>query len=1092
MQFSSQQQAILESWGAGMAVIAGAGSGKTTTMVSKCALLVHKNPKARFIAVSFTEKSARDLKLKLGKLFLDQKLSLQGHWVQTIHGLCASILKEYPQEAGCDGDERILTQIEADHVWGQALESLWFDPLSAEAESAFRQLHERETRNTLLPLLGRVRDLAGFGVLTHLEQAQDPAARALFLLASWALTKYQRLKKRQGVLDFADLEKAADRALQVAFVRADYQQRFAFIVVDEFQDTNPRQASIVERLAQDGLKNLCVVGDPKQSIYRFRDADLTLFEEFCQKLPLQFALTLNFRSKPQLIAYFNQVCGEAFAASNMSFVALQPTREGGGVSFAQEDQGDSLTQHSTQQHPVHDPASVIMLEITTPHELADWLIAEMKRGLKLSETALLVRKIRGNEKWFQALSAKGIPLSMSSGGLFWEDPRVQELVAFLKWWAQPAHSFSGATFLRAPWVGVTDQELDAWVKVDPTFWQPFFSSSYRLARKLKPYCGKAVSPGQLLLVLVSEQQDLQASAHWKPDSAVPSLQQENAQDPPGGEDLASDFSSALLGCAEEQLQDELWVPLLGLWHRVEELSLQGLRFAAIVGQLSSAVAAGERASAVPPPQLGNQLRVLTLHGAKGLEFKHVVLLDFSGTTHRSDMPLLCWDRTLGVYLGGRTLKGQRDRKNTEEIFWRSLEEKKNLAESKRLFYVALTRAQDRLTLVCLQLTDSLKKAASKRAASTQPEPASEHNLDASPSESLASCYLKDNWREWIEANSHLLQKVSFQPEQDRQAFKEVEEEKGEGGLPPASPFVTPQTTLSLTSATQVLKQSFFPQVTLKRTRHSVSEWTLLARCPLAYQFKMLASATTLAASTPSPAQELGTQVHACLAAEDPAGLTALEQAVGPDVFTAKPLIEWMQQSPWMGERLRQAGGQSWRELSFEVKLEGEILVGTIDRVVQLAGQLMLLDFKVSAEAAPQPPGAAKKISSPQAKKMRAKRLVRSYQAQLALYAWALNRLEPSFAVQDIKTYLIDIHQDGVDEIEVVPFGFAQNPSLASTSSSGEEQTLWHHPRTWVNLANRIIEGEPAVAQVGGHCQYCEFNQRCPALPKGGEAGRMPW
>src|SRR5437773_2588389 len=100
MNASPEQQEVIDTWGRGLAVMAGAGSGKTTTLVTKCEELLRRDPNARFAAVSFTEKSTSDLRAKLS-----QKMDLPkgGHWVMTIHGLCASIVRDFPREAGFDG-----------------------------------------------------------------------------------------------------------------------------------------------------------------------------------------------------------------------------------------------------------------------------------------------------------------------------------------------------------------------------------------------------------------------------------------------------------------------------------------------------------------------------------------------------------------------------------------------------------------------------------------------------------------------------------------------------------------------------------------------------------------------------------------------------------------------------------------------------------------------------------------------------------------------------------------------------------------------------------------------------------------------------
>ena len=591
---SPEQQRVIDTWGQGLAVMAGAGSGKTTTLVSKCLELLKRHPEARFAAVSFTERSASDLRAKLAEKLtqLGDPGAIHQHWVMTIHGLCGAVIQEFPREAGLDGEEKVLSQSEANLLWQGVLDSLWLDELPGDLELALNALLDRESQRGLADLLRRLKELAALGAIDSLSSGSDSSSLALVQIGKFVLEKYSRLKRRRGVIDFNDLEVCADRALEAPHVREIFHRRFELVLVDEFQDTNPLQARLIWKLVRPEGSNLCVVGDPKQSIYRFRDADVTVFEEFCGRLPVQQSLTWNFRSRPGLIDFANGICLPAFQASQMAFEPLVPQR---------------------QPHPDLEP--VLKLKVSSPTELAQWILSENQKGIPLDDMALLVRRIRGNEPWFRALTAKGIPLAFGSGGLFWDDPRVRELVAFLKWWDHPSNQLSGAVFLRSPWMEISDPVLDEWVRQDPSFQEPFFRSGHPVAMRLKNRRGAPTRPGELLM--------------------------------------------ALLGDADRE--EELWAPLLGLWHRVEEYSSGGLDFHEVVQEVSRAVDEKRREREVPAPRQLGQLSVLTLHGAKGLEFQHVILIDFPFKSRSSDAPLLFWDREKGAFLGGRDEEGQRGR-----------------------------------------------------------------------------------------------------------------------------------------------------------------------------------------------------------------------------------------------------------------------------------------------------------------------------------------------------------------------------------------------------------------------------------------------
>ncbi len=942
---SPEQQKVIDTWGQGLAVMAGAGSGKTTTLVTKCLELLKRQPDARFAAVSFTERSTSDLRAKLAEKFTqaDNPGAIHHHWVMTIHGLCGAVIQEFPREAGLDGEEQVLSESESLLLWESALDSLWLDELPDPVAEALNSLLDRESQQGLSDLLRRVRELMAFGVLDSLKQKLDPSSLALAQVSEFVLEKYARIKRRRGALDFNDLEICADRALNSPRVQEIFHRRFHLVLVDEFQDTNPLQARLIWKLAQPSGANLCVVGDPKQSIYRFRDADVTVFEEFCARLPIRQSLTWNFRSRPGIIHFSNEICAPAFEASQMRFEALVPQRE-----------------VRSNLEPV------VKVRVKSPAELAQWILNENQKGVPLDEMALLVRRIRGNEAWFKALSANGIPLAFGSGGLFWDDPRVRELVAFLKWWDHPFNSLSGAIFLRAPWMEISDEVLDRWVKEDATFTSPFFSSHHPIALRLNPWRGSPVRPGELLMSLL----------------------------------------------LDETRENELWAPLMGLWHRVEEYSAQGLEFHEVVQELSRAVEEKRRDREVPAPRQLGQLSVLTFHGAKGLEFPHVILIDFPLKPRSSDAPLLFWDREDGAFLGGRDEDGNRDRKNPVEVQWRGLEKKKNLAESKRVFYVALTRARERLILAC-----------------------QESEGEGEPDR--ATLFLEDHWRNWVEYSG-------VQPPEVLAVSTSIVE------VP-----IEPQTSPSVNTPTPQLLTFNPARVQKKRARHSVTEWSLLAQCPRAYEWTFIRPQPVIENPAEKPGQtrqDLGTRVHQCLQYSKFSELRVIEAEVGSDRLNAEALIRWAEKAPSMMPENPVLGREVWKEMAFEVPILNEILVGSLDRLSSETqgnqSQYAIVDFKVG--------------QSPKSPRM----IIQSYSTQIQLYALAVKILGSGSErkMDRVQASVVHISPRGVQEV-MIPIDLRNCMSLA---------------QSFVSLSAEIISGVQGEARPGGHCNVCRHQKRCPA------------
>jgi superfamily I DNA/RNA helicase len=227
-----KQLQIIESFGLGQAVIAGAGCGKTTTLVAKCLALLEKNPKARFCAVSFTEKSVRDLKESLVKGFKEagheQSLTSGGvhHWVKTIHGLCASIIQEFPEASGLQGGERILVEDEASLLWTKSLNVLWTSSENAEISEALDRLLATYSRAQLESLFLKLRSLLAFGVERLIQKnfAREEVKDLWFVFQS-IHHRYAHSKNRDGALDFNDLEVFALKALQSPKVQQYFQSR---------------------------------------------------------------------------------------------------------------------------------------------------------------------------------------------------------------------------------------------------------------------------------------------------------------------------------------------------------------------------------------------------------------------------------------------------------------------------------------------------------------------------------------------------------------------------------------------------------------------------------------------------------------------------------------------------------------------------------------------------------------------------------------------------------------------------------------------------------------------------------------------------
>ena len=263
----------------------------------------------------------------------------------------------------------------------------------------------------------------------------------------------------------------------------------------------------------------------------------------------------------------------------------------------------------------------------------------------------------------------------------------------------------------------------------------------------------------------------------------------------------------------------------------------------------------------------------------------------------------------------------------------------------------------------------------------------------------------------------------------------------------------------------------FP-VAQRKSRHSVTEWSTLSRCPRAYEWKYIrprAVAEGIAeighftgnpvetfAETELSQRELGIEVHRSLELGDHDSLKRLEIEAGAHRFQAEPLISWALSSEWMAPAQPSRGRDVFSELEFEAPITGEVLVGSIDRLVSQRtadGVLFsIIDFKVTQKP--------KSVES----------LQEAYGQQMELYAWAVSRLEDEFAPAQIRIEgtLVNI---SARTIQTVPIALP-HPFPA------------RRPEPLAQAARKILGGAAGIPRPGPLCQVCEFWSQCPeAAPR---------
>jgi ATP-dependent helicase/nuclease subunit A len=533
--------------------------------------------------------------------------------------------------------------------------------------------------NRLQGLLDTIRDSAGHQLVCDLT-----------VTLREMVAEYEAAKRERGTLDFDDLlRKARDMLRDNREVRGYFQRRFKMLLVDECQDTDPLQIEICFFLAEAGAKakawrdvaiapgKLLFVGDPKQSIYRFRRADIETYEEakgVVAKSGEQVTIQQNFRSTPGCVDWFNAVFNQLIRRPDdglhyqPEYVPLDAWRTEGrpAVTVIAPPEG---TVYPKIDEARAAEAEAVAAQIKAMVERGDVIFdkaEECERPMTYGDVALLFRARLAFGAYAAALEVAGVPFRAVSGRSFFKRQEVTELRVVLAAIDRPHDAAAVAAALRTSLLGVSDNELAQtaapggfnYVTANAPAGGPYVGAIFGQLRAWREQ-RNTMSMSALVQTVLSDTKALELF-YLKPD----------------GEQRAANLTK-----------------LVDAARTYEETP--GATFGGFMRWLQEMSTAGEEEESALADEGGNFVKLLTIHKAKGLEFPVVVLGDIAGgRAHAVKSVVDRRDDTFGIELGSkdggiRTL----DFEDAAE-----LEARRSEAESRRLFYVAATRARDRLLL----------------------------------------------------------------------------------------------------------------------------------------------------------------------------------------------------------------------------------------------------------------------------------------------------------------------------------------------------------------------------------------------------------
>jgi ATP-dependent exoDNAse (exonuclease V) beta subunit len=723
MKLSPEQQRAVAREGQDVCVVAGPGSGKTRVLTERFAWLVEErnvNP-GRILAITFTEKAAIEIKQRLVKRFVtrpDIREAVERAWVATIHGFCARLLRENAIAAGLAPDFEVLDEAQATRMQRESAEAA-LDALFAERPAEMRRLLEAIDLSTsdglrqddLASALLKVyeamresgaREIPSVASQTDLWPDALETARALLgsPLGEWAakfvrldsskltldhfrtlaefevnLTKVKlpaarRFKKEiQGKLEsqwvekwYADLEDLMRTALERVDLEYRARKRSAAVVdfsdLEEFavrlleSDTEVRRETMARfdevlmdelqdtnrvqwRLVELVKSRLYAVGDINQSIYGFRYADPQVFSEYRENIRGCGGEIDELRDNYRSRREILDAVGRMLdGQEGIEARDLIPCG-----TFAKTDGPIVERMWATGENSGAIEAGMVAARI---------LELRAQGTFEFKDVAVLVRTLAAAEAFEEAFEKASIPFLVSGGRGFLEARETRDVLAFLAALVNVCDEIPLIGVLRGPLVGLSDEGI---YNLGREGWRRVFEERFGVTRQMAGF----VAPDRLLAQVFDE------CGYWSKLS-----------------DRARSNVDKLLAWLRREFRNRPR-PLAELLEDLESLR------------------EAQSASDAPPPEAGDVVRIMTIHAAKGLEFP-VVFVSALQRRPDSNTPSLLFSRTLGLGVKWRNPASDEGVSDSVHAQLKATEKAREKAESNRLLYVALTRAEQRLIL----------------------------------------------------------------------------------------------------------------------------------------------------------------------------------------------------------------------------------------------------------------------------------------------------------------------------------------------------------------------------------------------------------
>jgi len=975
-------------------IAAGPGTGKTATATERfCWLVEHRVPAGRILAVTFSDRAADELRariteeLRLRRPDLGPEV-LDGAWIGTFHGICSRLLDEFAYLVGAPRELRVLDETgqrlfeqrlvarlrsgEAAPLDPDSFTGLSVDDLDDLLRSGLRFLLKLKGRGiTPERFYKRALDLHA----RHWESPVDATARQAAQAELEAIEvlhlvyrTYEDALSTDGLRDFDDLILDVIDALErVPEFRKRCHERFRYLLVDEFQDTNRIQLDLIRLLSADGFGNVAVVGDAKQSIYGWRDAEIeNIRSRFGGK---RLPLTHNRRSYQEILD-----CATAFIRRDPDFA----------------DEPDLIATRGPGEWPV----TVVMApdSRTEARSVAETIRRLYRGGRRFSDIAILAHSIRMLPRDFEdELRRQGIPYLTSGGSGFFDRQEIKDVLAMLRLTENPMDDGALVRVLQGPIVRLPDRGLYQMaarrfgrhgMRLRDCFeaartegfpeMEPKVAGRAAALVDLTDRIGRlrdALTVADILNRLLEETGYLR----WA------ELRAQRDGSPRALLNLRKVFQLA------SRFERELTLASIGDFVRHLD---QVIDAELPVGEATEESAAADAVS------------LLTIHAAKGLEFPVVFLVNLRPARARDTERLFFESDGLGF-----VMKNWRGEKHPRYQSTSPGEPAVKLAigERRRIVYVGLTRAKDSLFVTATR------------------EEQSARDVEMGDQDHFAEIL------SWALAHPESANVVEAE---------QLELLPGPPSLKAANGSGVVAAVLDRMEAIQPRRSAAIAPAP-REVQLSFSQLHDFEICPVRYRFSQVwrvpAAPDDLLPrfARAAGATELGASVHTALAAWHTGGGDLLTLYQGPEL--GREMLQSYLAHPLASARTLGV------EVEFNLRVGGTRVRGIVDRICELEGRTVLIDYKTNATMDPA--------------------LIEAYTVQLRLYSLAAGRgLLPGGAGP--RLILFDLRRSR--EIEVVADDAAVEARVSAVS-------------------DRITRGDFALGPENAQrpCAMCAYRPICP-------------